>query len=344
MLGFDFHLTEQGPKLIEINTNAGGLATVFTFAGATTTELKCLEKFHVEKRFFSQVIREFEIAREYFNTNSTLPQKLTTVAIVDENVEKQGMYPEMLAFKQILESFQIKTFVISPEDVVIHDDFSLSYQETIIDFIYNRITSSFRLSLESHSHLRKAALNSQVVISPHPAAYVRIADKRNLLVISDKIKEIEQQGGEISYGKIVPQSFLLSDRELEYWVKNKKNWVFKPAEGCASKGVYRGDKLSAAKLKTLPPDTIAQEFCPPSVSAEDATKLDFRVFSRDNEILGLATRHFTGQVMEMSSAKSGFKMALPENVCCFPMVVDPILCAPFCAESSSCCTGDACCN
>ena len=33
MLGFDFHLTAAGPKLIEINTNAGGLATVFHLSG-----------------------------------------------------------------------------------------------------------------------------------------------------------------------------------------------------------------------------------------------------------------------------------------------------------------------
>ena len=342
MLGFDFHLTPQGPKLIEINTNAGGLATVFTFAGSTTKELKCLERIHVETRFIEEIKAEFRIAREYFSnsTKSTLPSQITTVAIVDENVEKQALYSEMLAFKALLEQFNIKTFVLSPWDIELNDDFSLSHQGTRIDFIYNRITSNFRLGNESHSHLRNAAINEQVVISPHPAAYVRIADKRNLLVLHEKIKELENTQSDITFGGIVPQSLLLSDKDAEFWAKNKKNWVFKPAEGCGSKGVYRGDKISAAKLKTLPADTIAQEFCPPSVSA-DGTKLDFRVYSRSSAILGLATRHFSGQVMEMSSPKAGFKMALPEDVCCFPMVVNPELCAPFCGDKALC-TGECC--
>lgn len=30
LLGFDFHISPEGPRLIEINTNAGGLATVFS--------------------------------------------------------------------------------------------------------------------------------------------------------------------------------------------------------------------------------------------------------------------------------------------------------------------------
>lgn len=48
--------------------------------------------------------------------------------------------------------------------------------------------------------------------------------------------------------EVVPPTFLLSERSIEEWMKVKKDFVFKPPSGNASKGVYRGDKLSAAKM------------------------------------------------------------------------------------------------
>lgn len=41
LLGFDFHITPEGPRLIEINTNAGGLATVFSLV-STAKISNCL--------------------------------------------------------------------------------------------------------------------------------------------------------------------------------------------------------------------------------------------------------------------------------------------------------------
>ena len=84
--------------------------------------------------------------------------------------------------------------------------------------------------------------------------------------------------------------------------------------------MYRGDKLSVTRLRELPSDTIVQEWAPPGVSS-DGTKYDIRVFTCGTEILGLASRHFSGQVMEMSSEKSGFKVALPEGYCCFSVLM-----------------------
>jgi hypothetical protein len=89
--------------------------------------------------------------------------------------------------------------------------------------------------------------------------------------------------------------------------------------GNGSRGVYRGDKLSVSKLRALPADTIVQEWSPPGVS-DDGTKYDLRVFTSGTDILGLASRHFTGQVMEMSSEKSGFKVCLPDGYCCFSVL------------------------
>ena len=45
LLGFDFHITPEGPRLIEINTNAGGLATVFSLSGSEQAKAQLRQAF-----------------------------------------------------------------------------------------------------------------------------------------------------------------------------------------------------------------------------------------------------------------------------------------------------------
>lgn len=323
MLGFDFHVSSNGPKLIEINTNAGGLATVFTFAGH-----ELIAK-HIQILFLSALFKEYQLGRDYHS----ISQPLSYVAIVDDHVTSQKLYPEMLKLAAIIEQgisshIPVKAVVVSPEDLELRED-GLYHDGNRVQFVYNRLTD-FRLTEPSHSDLREAALKGLIVLSPHPAAYVRYADKRNLTKLVHPV---------------VPKTYLLSDKPLDEWAKTKKNYVFKPPDSAASKGVYRGDKASQSKLQQLPPNTIVQEYCPPGVSKDDHTKFDVRVYTRDKDILGLASRHFSGQVMEMSSALSGFKSALPEGICCFPMVVHPQETQTFiqtCIEQQGKCDNASC--
>ncbi len=290
MLGFDFHLTPQGPRLIEINTNAGGLATVFHL------ESDCGEADIVKRLFINALLQEFYLAGRV--------GKPVHVAIVDDDVTSQLLFPEMKAFAVLLEEVGISTCVVSPEELE-WDGHNLSWCQKKIDFVYNRLVD-FRLQNPSHQKIREAALQGSVVLSPHPAAYVRVADKRNLLRLKHPL---------------VPEAHLFSERSVDAWAADKSNWVFKPADRAGAKGVYRGDKISITKLRGLPSDTLVQEFVPPSVSPE-GTKFDIRIFTRDTDILGIAARHFTGQVMEMRSVGAGFRKVLPQNTCCFTMMVD----------------------
>jgi glutathione synthase/RimK-type ligase-like ATP-grasp enzyme len=285
-------LDSDGPKIIEVNTNAGGLATVFTFSKWVEAQKA------VRRDFVVALKKEFEL----FQTGLASARPLKTVAIVDDNVSSQGLYPEMLFFAEILGNEGIQTFVLSPEDLILDSiTKELTHNGVKIDLIYNRMTD-FRFEDPFHKHIREAAIAKSIALTPHPAVYVRAADKRNLL----KMKH-----------SVIPETHLLKDKSIDDWCKIKKDYVFKPPAGNASKGVYRGDKVSIAKLKTLDGETIVQKFVAPAVS-EDESKFDVRVFTRDNDIIGLASRHFTGQVMEMRSAKAGFKEALPDGVCCLP--------------------------
>ena len=92
-----------------------------------------------------------------------------------------------------------------------------------------------------------------------------------------------------------------------------------------------------------------QEFVPPKVDRTDDSKFDVRVYTSGVDILAIASRHFSGQVMEMRSDVSGFKQCLPEDVCCLPCL-DEAQCEELmkrydvecCAADMKECCGDAC--
>jgi hypothetical protein len=295
MLGFDFHLCKSSttPKLIEINTNAGGLATLLDLA------ICPCDRAEQQARFVAALLNEYntflqwrashctssssDVERVVVAPNSSRrcdAEPLLTVAIVDDDVTHQKLYPEMLEFASILEAHNIRCFVVSPEDLELqhnklytrvsttttcsvaacdiedqsapapssttchctmpphsspcsqsswrtcrsatqcssatHTATDAQHHLVQIDFLYNRITD-FRLELASHAHIRQAAIHNAVCVSPHPAAYVRYADKRNLLRIADT--------------NVIPQTLQYTDRAVDDWVKTKKQWVFKPSVG-----------------------------------------------------------------------------------------------------------------
>ena len=93
--GFDFHVCADGPKLIEINTNAGG-ALLNAAAewrrpaccGARESALLATSRAMLERDFFDMFQQEWRIARG--------DRPLRTVAIVDDQPEGQFLYPEFL--------------------------------------------------------------------------------------------------------------------------------------------------------------------------------------------------------------------------------------------------------
>jgi glutathione synthase/RimK-type ligase-like ATP-grasp enzyme len=275
MLGFDFHLTSQGPRLIEINTNAGGLASALYLHREDSSGRD------IALSFVSALTLEF---RAFGGVESP-----GLIAIMDDDVEKQHFFPEMKSLGQLLQKAGIKTVVISPEDAIPSPE-GLQFHGETIEVIYNRLVD-FRLKEASHNHLRQAAIEKKVLITPHPAAYARIADKRNLLRLRHPLN---------------PRSFQLRDKPLDEWWQNRKHWVFKPPQGAGSRGVYRGDKITSVKFNTLPLETVVQEYVHVPKS-EDGSKYDVRVYTQDHHILAAVARHYTGQVMEMRSALAGFR-------------------------------------
>lgn len=270
MLGFDFHLTTSGPRLIEINTNAGGFATCILLSEQDGTRKQ------KEESFVQALLDEYALA---------FPQAAAKkIFIIDDAIEKQAFYPEMLFLADVLMKHGIHTQVKDARET--HDYLHAG------NFIYNRLTD-FRLTQAEHQLLRDTLIKREIALSPHPAIYARIADKRSFLRLKHPL---------------VPETHLFNERKIDDWHRERKHWIFKPAASAGSKGVYRGDKISRTRLETLGPDTVVQALAEPK-RAEDGSKYDIRIYTHGKKILGMMSRHFRGQVMGMAAEGSGARLA-----------------------------------
>src|SRR5450631_3445172 len=94
LLGFDFHLSVGGPKLIEINTNPGGVLLNALLSGAlgsccrevTALALTPVNTHAIERAVLAIFLSEWRLQRH--------GAPLKSVAIVDETPTQQYLYPE----------------------------------------------------------------------------------------------------------------------------------------------------------------------------------------------------------------------------------------------------------
>jgi hypothetical protein len=245
--GYDFHLTPQGPKLIEINTNAGGGLLAARRFGRVDVEQAFIDMFRSEC------------------------PTLKALAIVDENPSQQYLYPEFLLFQELFARHGIAAHICAPEDLMLCHG-GLWHGETRLDLVYNRITD-FPLETDSNIALRQAYLDGSVVVTPHPHGHALYADKRNMALLSDDVL-LAEWGVDAETRRVladvVPRTELVhADRAEELWAR-RKTLFFKPATGFGAKAAYRGDKMTKRLFEeALAGETIAQEFVPPSVIATE---------------------------------------------------------------------------
>jgi len=290
LMGYDFHLTPDGPKLIEINNNAGGL-----YIG--------------DNRWMPQP--------DISALDGTMASRLTemfhtdwaTIAIMDDDVTGQFMYPEMLAYAGLFEKDGRKVVVVSPEDLLLTDD-GLFFDGDRIDLIYNRHTD-FYLDDEAIAHIRKAYERGQVAINPHPRSYALIGDKTRMVdwwregllescVEKDAVEKIRA---------VTPQTRQFSEMERELAWMDRKQWVFKPAARHGGKGVVLGKAMSRKRFETLDiAETIVQQLVPASTVEVEGfqMKFDVRLYMHGEKLIALAGRAWRGQVTNFREPGSGW--------------------------------------
>lgn len=316
-LGYDFHLAASGPRLIEINTNAGGglLNTRLLRAQRACAAPPGIDHPAVlaedagetaERRFLDMFRAEWRRAR------GNAP--LRCLAIVDEAPAAQFLAPEFELFRQLFAEAGVRALIVDSAALV-WEDGVLSYQGQVIDLVYNRLTD-FALAQDSSTALRSAWLAGGVVLTPHPRAHALYADKRNLALLSDPVAlaalEVPLATQRVLLA-CIPRTVEVRAADAEQLWRERRQWFFKPAAGFGSRAAYRGDKLTRRVFEEiLAGSYIAQQIVPPSerriVHPEGARdlKLDLRCYAYAGQVQLTAARLYQGQTTNFRTPGGGF--------------------------------------
>lgn len=311
-MGYDFHLGDDGAKLIEINTNAGG---AFLNAFLARAQIACCAA--VDSALAIGALDTFEASViAMFEAEWRLQRggaKLRRIAIVDDAPEDQYLHPEFVLAQKLLERHGY--------EAVIADGRSLRYEGGALladgrplDLVYNRLVD-FALDVPEHAPLRAAYCEGAVVLTPNPRNHALLADKRNLTLLSDQAA-MRAWGLADAHATVLaglPAAVRVSDANAGLLWDQRKRYFFKPASGHGGKAVYRGDKLTRSVWNDVRAgEYIAQEFAPPSqrtIMLGDERvqrKLDLRLYTYGGEVLLAAARLYQGQTTNFRTPGGGF--------------------------------------
>ena len=313
-MGYDFHLGPQGPRLIEINTNAGGALLTAALARA---QRSCCEAMHWaftpnaelhtrEQAFFDMFVAEWRLQRG--NTS------LGSLVIVDDAPAAQYLAPEFELVQQLFRRHGVAASIADPKQLEWREG-KLWHQGAVVDMVYNRLTD-FYLSEPGHGALRDAYLAGSVVLTPHPRAHALHADKRNLITLSDDASLAAWGVNDADRDllkAVVPQTRMVTaERAGELWA-NRRRLFFKPVAGYGGKAAYRGDKLTRRVWNEIQTgDFVAQALVPPGERATEVDgvqadlKFDVRAYTYDGKVLLLAARMYSGQTTNFRTPGGGF--------------------------------------
>jgi hypothetical protein len=322
MLGLDFHLGGAAPQLIEINTNPGGLLVNLELARALTA---CCE--HVAEPLArlasgtvpleelpSRVVESFRA--EWTRARGDAP--LGTIALVDDDPPNQYLYPEFLLYQRLFERAGWRALIVDASTLEERAS-GLWADGRRIDVLYNRVTD-FYLAEDHHAALRRAYEADSAVITPHPAAHARWADKRLLAWLRDETllgaSGLDTEERAHLLRTIPPTEIVTREGAGELW-RRRKELFFKPMDGYGSKAAYRGDKLTRATFdQILTRRYVAQAVAPTSmrrvvVEGQDTDlRVDVRNYCSGSETWLRAARLYRGQTTNFRTPGGGFAPVL----------------------------------
>lgn len=317
-MGYDFHLGPQGPRLIEVNTNAGGgllhAAALQAHRACCTAIDQLLGLAQAPESFEQDVLGMF--SDDWSAQRAERP--LRTVAIVDEQPQQQYLAPEFELARRLFERHGIAAVVADPSQLswrdgqLWHPDLPAGVP---VDLVYNRLTD-FDLSEPGHAVLRQAYCSGAAVMTPPPRAHALHADKRNLVLLSDDALLAQwgasEQDRELLRATVPATVVVDAGNAGALWAQ-RRQLFFKPFSGFGSRGAYRGDKLTRRVWdQIVAGGYVAQALVPPSERAmrvageSQRLKLDVRAYAHAGRTLLLAARTWSGQTTNFRTPGGGF--------------------------------------
>lgn len=313
-MGYDFHLGEAGPQLIEINSNAGGALLNAALARAHTACCNAPPPpgdTGPETDFVDMFRTEWALQRGQ-------SQALGNILIVDDAPHAQYLAPEFELARALFQAHGLVAEIGDPRELQWRDG-ALWHPALpagmAVDLVYNRLTD-FALLQPEHAALNDAWRAGATVLTPHPRTHALYADKRNLIALSNAsllsqwgVSEADQA----ILHQTVPHTEAVSrDRGEELWAR-RRHLFFKPAAGFGARAAYRGDKLTRRVWdEILASDYVAQALVPPSerlVRVDGETrrlKLDLRAYTYQGRVQLMAARTWSGQTTNFRTEGGGF--------------------------------------
>lgn len=312
LMGYDFHLGAAGPKLIEVNTNAGGAFLNALLAQAQRTccpEVERALKLPLLIDFDAGLIAMFKA--EWARQRGATP--LRRIAIVDDGPQAQYLYPEFVLARETFSRYGIDAVIADPT-ALRYAEGRLSADGEPVDLVYNRLVD-FPLDRPEHAALRAAYLDAAVVVTPNPRNHALLADKRNLTLLSDRatLEGFGMDSELAAQAAKIPRTVRVTvDSSAALW-EARKGYFFKPAAGHGAKAVYRGDKLTRGVWQQIVAgDYVAQELVLPGErvvdcdSVHEPLKSDVRLYTYDGAVLLAAARLYQGQTTNFRTPGGGF--------------------------------------
>jgi hypothetical protein len=316
LMGYDFHLDDRAPKLIEVNTNAGGAFLNALLARAQKACCSEVDRALIGARddhFETNVIAMFE--SEWRRQRGAGPPR--TIAIVDDQPGEQYLYPEFVLARQLLLKHGVDAMIGDASELK-YDGGRLRLGGQEIDLVYNRLVD-FTLDRPEHAALRAAYQDGAVVVTPNPHNHALFASKRNLTLLSDPAAlEAFGLSPELrSRLAGVPRTTLVTPDNSDAAWQSRKDMFFKPLSGHGSKAVYRGDKVTKGVWTEIARGGyVAQSFAAPPQrmieidGAPTPRKMDVRLYTYDGRMLLAAARLYQGQTTNFRTPGGGFAPVL----------------------------------
>jgi hypothetical protein len=318
-MGYDFHITPQGPQLIEINTNAGGamLNAVLLRAQAVCCGLMnpALNAYRNMATLEDEFVAMFQTEWDLFNQHRGLPPRpLRSMAIVDEAPQSQYLAPEFALFAELFQRHGIQAVVTDPSNLQLREGV-LHGDDLPLDLVYNRLTD-FDLSNPAHCVLAQAYTDDVVAVTPHPRAHALRANKQHLVTLG-QATALQGLGVPLAdqrtlLATVPPCERVNASNAAALWAQ-RKQLFFKPLDGFGARAVYRGDKLTQKAWEHIQQgDYIAQTLVPPPMRAmqvgDAATELkfDLRAYTYAGRVQLLAARTYSGQTTNFRTEGGGF--------------------------------------
>jgi hypothetical protein len=315
-MGYDFHLTPDGPKLIEVNTNAGGaFLNAFLARAQRACCAEILPSKAAQEAVFDAKVAAMFVEEWRRQGRAGAPGR---IAIVDDAPEQQHLYAEFELARALLIGQGLDAVIVDPMDFELRDD-RLYVGDLQIDLVYNRLVD-FAFEEPRHAVLRAAYLGGEVVVTPNPHIHATLADKRNLMELADA-ERLESWGLAPAQIESLQNALLLTtvvsaDNADDLW-RDRNALFFKPAGGHGSKAAYRGDKVTRKVWEQITAGGyVAQAFAAPgrrrlSDAGEPIElKVDVRLYTYAGDLLLAAARLYQGQTTNMRTPGGGFAPVL----------------------------------